>query len=155
MKCNVTRQTAIWLQQADLILIICRSYFDLISGYSRPILGRSYADHISILFRVTAGRFEADDMPILFWPYFRLQQANLRPITFRTYFGLQQADLRPIIFRSYFGLQQADVILGYSRPILFTHSAKRVRDAGKTTIGCRQNKLRFLWNALLTTPYLK
>ena len=38
-----------------------RSYFDLISGYSRSIICRSYfrlqqADHISILFRVIAGR---------------------------------------------------------------------------------------------------
>jgi len=67
MKCNVTRQTATWLQQADHVSI--RSYFglqqaddmpnysDLISGYSRPILGRSYAE------------------------------------LFRSYFGLQQADL--------------------------------------------------------------
>jgi len=33
-----------------------QSYFDLISGYNRPILGRSYADHIPILFCFTAGR---------------------------------------------------------------------------------------------------
>jgi len=55
MKCNVTRQSATWLQQADLIsgysrLILgwlfwvtaCRSQADLISGYSRPIICRSY-----------------------------------------------------------------------------------------------------------------
>jgi len=36
---------------------------------------------------------------------------------------------------------------GYSRPILFPHSAKRVRD-------CRQNIPWLLWNALLTTPYV-
>ena len=84
MKCNVTRQSATWLQQADLI-----------SGYSRPIL-----------FRVTAGR-------------------------------------------SY-----SDLISGYSRPILFPHSAKRVLDCRQNHHGCRQNKLRLLWNALLTTPYV-
>jgi len=43
MKCNVTRQTATWLQQADLRPIIFRSYFrlqqaNLVWGYSRPIL---------------------------------------------------------------------------------------------------------------------
>jgi len=47
MNWNVTRKTATWLQQADLRLIICRSYFDLISGYSRPIICRSYSDLIS------------------------------------------------------------------------------------------------------------
>ena len=36
----------------------------------------------------------------------------------------------------------------YSRSILFPHSAKRVRD-------CRQNIPWLLWNALLTTPYIK
>jgi len=36
---------------------------------------------------------------------------------------------------------------GCSRPILFPHSAKRVRD-------CRQNIPWLLWNALLTTPYV-
>ena len=36
---------------------------------------------------------------------------------------------------------------GYSRPILFPHSAKRVRDR-------RQNIPWLLWNALLTTPYV-
>ena len=36
---------------------------------------------------------------------------------------------------------------GYSRPILYLHSAKRVRD-------CRQNIPWLLWNALLTTPYV-
>jgi len=36
---------------------------------------------------------------------------------------------------------------GHSRPILFPHSAKRVRD-------CRQNIPWLLWNALLTTPYV-
>jgi len=43
MKCNVTRQTATRIQQADHI-----------SGFSRTILGRSYFDLIK-LFRVTAG----------------------------------------------------------------------------------------------------
>ena len=36
---------------------------------------------------------------------------------------------------------------GYSRLILFPHSAKRVRD-------CRQNIPWLLWNALLTTRYV-
>ena len=68
---------------------------------------------------------------------------------------------RPIIFRSYFGLQQADrmpnysdLISDYSRPILFPHSAKRVRDCRRNHHDCRQNIPWLLWNALLTTPYI-
>jgi len=70
-----------------------------------------------------------------------------RPIIFQSYFGLQQAGHVSIIFRVTAGWSYADLISGYSRPILFPHSAKRVRD-------CRQNKLRLLWNALLTTLYV-
>ena len=47
-----------------------------------------------------------------------------------------------------------ELISGYSRPILILHSAKRVRDYRQSHYGCRQNKLRVLWNALLTTPYV-
>ena len=43
---------------------------------------------------------------------------------------------------------------GYSRPILFTHSAKRVRDCRQINHGCRQNIPWLLWNALLTTPHV-
>ena len=46
----------------------------------------------------------------------------------------------------------SDLTSGYSRPILIPHSAKRVLDCRH--YGCRQNKLRLLWNALLTTPYV-
>ena len=90
-------------------------------------------------------------------------------IIFRSYFGLQQADLRPIICRSYF-----DLISGYSRPILgrsyadlipilfritagqsyFRSRRNSCVTAGKTHHGCRKNKLRLLWNALLATPYV-
>jgi len=56
----------------------------------------------------------------------------------------------PILGRSY-----SDLISGYSMPILFPHWAKRVRDCRQNHHGCRQNKLRLLWNALLTTPYVK
>jgi len=42
---------------------------------------------------------------------------------------------------------------GYSRPILFTHSAKHVRDCSQNHHDCRQNIPWLLWNALLTTPY--
>jgi len=37
---------------------------------------------------------------------------------------------------------------------LIPHSAKRVLDCRQNHHGCRQNKLRLLWNALLTTPYV-
>ena len=99
MKCNW------WDQQPHGYsrLIICRSYFDLILVYSRPIICQT----IPILFRVTASRSSAE------------------------------------LFRSYFRLQQADLNL-----------AKRVRDCRQNHHGCRQNKLRLLWNALLTTPYV-
>jgi len=43
---------------------------------------------------------------------------------------------------------------GYSRPILFPHSAKRVRDCRQNHHDCRQNIPWLLWNALLTTPYV-
>ena len=43
---------------------------------------------------------------------------------------------------------------GYSRPILFPHSAKRVRDCRQNHHDCRQNIPWLLWNALLTTPYI-
>jgi len=43
---------------------------------------------------------------------------------------------------------------GYSRPILFPHSAKRVRDCRQNHHNCRQNIPWLLWNALLTTPYV-
>ena len=43
---------------------------------------------------------------------------------------------------------------GYSRPILFPHSAKRVRDCRQNHHDCRQNMPRLFWNALLTTPYI-
>jgi len=61
MKRNVTRQTATWLQQADHMPIIFRSYFGSQQADLRPIICRSYfgsqqADLIPILFRVTAGR---------------------------------------------------------------------------------------------------
>jgi len=61
---QLMRPTATWLQQADHMPIIFRSYFglqqadhmpnysDLISGYSKPIICRT----IPILFQVTAGR---------------------------------------------------------------------------------------------------
>ena len=42
----------------------------------------------------------------------------------------------------------------YSRPILFPHSAKRVRDCRQNHHDCRQNIQQLLWNALLTTPYV-
>ena len=48
----------------------------------------------------------------------------------------------------------SDLTSGYSRPILIPHSAKRVLDCRQNHHGCRQNKLRLLWNALLTTPYI-
>ena len=44
---------------------------------------------------------------------------------------------------------------GYSRPILFPNSAKRMRDRRQNHHGCRKNKLWLLWNAFLTTPYVK
>jgi len=52
MQCNET---------SSRMVIAGRSYLDLISGYSRPIIFRSYfrlqqADHMSILFQVTAGQ---------------------------------------------------------------------------------------------------
>ena len=43
---------------------------------------------------------------------------------------------------------------GYSRPILFPHSAKRVRDCRQNHHDCRQNIPWLLWNAHLTTPYV-
>jgi len=43
---------------------------------------------------------------------------------------------------------------GYSRPILFPHSAKRIRDCRQNHHDCRQNIPWLLWNALLTTPYV-
>jgi len=43
---------------------------------------------------------------------------------------------------------------GYSRPILFPHSAKCVRDCRQNHHDCRQNLPWLLWNALLTTPYV-
>jgi len=43
---------------------------------------------------------------------------------------------------------------GYSRPILFPHSAKRVRDCRQNHHDCRQNKPWLLWNDLLTTLYV-
>jgi len=76
-----------------------RLYFDLISGYSRQILGQSYFDLISGYSR-----------PILDQSYFDLISGYSRPIIFRSYFGLQQADLRLIICRSYFGWQQGALI---------------------------------------------
>jgi len=156
MKCNVTRQIATWLQQTDHISILYRvtagwSYADLISSYSRPIIFWSYfglqqADHMPTLFWVTAGR-----------SYANLISGYSRPIIFRSYFGLQQAADHN------FGLQQADLISGYSRPILFRVTAGRsyfgLQQAdlisAKRMCDCRQNKLRLLWNALLTTPYVK
>ena len=42
----------------------------------------------------------------------------------------------------------------YSRPILFPHSAKRVRNCRQNHHDCRQNIPWLLWNALLTTPYV-
>jgi len=54
MKYNVTRQTATWLQQADNMPIIFRSYYGLQQADLRPIIFRSYfglqqADLISAL----------------------------------------------------------------------------------------------------------
>jgi len=43
MKCNVTRQTATWLQQADLRPIICRSYFGLQQADLISALGETRA----------------------------------------------------------------------------------------------------------------
>jgi len=43
---------------------------------------------------------------------------------------------------------------GYSRPILFPHSAKRVGDCRQNHHDCRQNIPWLIWNALLTTPYV-
>ena len=43
---------------------------------------------------------------------------------------------------------------GYSMPILFPHSAKRVRDCRQNHHDCRQNIPCLLWNALLTTRYV-
>jgi len=43
---------------------------------------------------------------------------------------------------------------GYSSPILFPHSAKRVRDCRQNHHDCRQNIPWLLWNALLTTLYV-
>jgi len=48
----------------------------------------------------------------------------------------------------------SDLTSGYNRPISIPHSAKRVLDCRQKHHGCRQNKLRLLWNALLTTPYV-
>ena len=45
MKCDVLRQTATWLQQADHISVLFR-----------VTAGRSYPDLIPILYRVTAGQ---------------------------------------------------------------------------------------------------
>ena len=47
----------------------------------------------------------------------------------------------------------SDLTSGYSRLIVIPHSAKRVLDCRQNHHGCRQNKPRLLWNALLTTPY--
>ena len=85
MKCNVMRQSATWLQQADLIT--GRSYFGLQQADLRPILfrvtagrlGRSYANLISILFRVTASRSQTDLIPII--------SSYSRPILFRVTVG--------------------------------------------------------------------
>ena len=43
---------------------------------------------------------------------------------------------------------------GYSRPTLFPHSAKRVRDCRQNHHDCRQNIPWLLWNAHLTTLYV-
>ena len=43
---------------------------------------------------------------------------------------------------------------GCSRPILFPHSAKRVRDCRQNHHDCRQNIPWLLWNDLLITPYV-
>jgi len=43
---------------------------------------------------------------------------------------------------------------GYSRPILFSHSAKRVRDCRQNHHDCRQNIPWLFWNTLLTTLYV-
>jgi len=43
---------------------------------------------------------------------------------------------------------------GYSRPILFPHSAKRVRDCRQNHYNCRQNIPWLLWNAVLTSPHV-
>jgi len=43
---------------------------------------------------------------------------------------------------------------GYSRPILFPHSAKRVRDCRQNHHNCRQNIPWLLWNAVLTSPHV-
>jgi len=59
------RQTATWLQQADLRPIIFRSYF-----------GLQQDDHISILFQVTVGR-----------SYLDLISGYSRPIVFRVTAG--------------------------------------------------------------------
>jgi len=72
-----------------------------------------------------------------------------------SYFRLQQADHMPILFRVTAGRSYVDLISGYSRPILFQHSAKRMHDGRQNHHGWRQNELRLLWNALLTTPYVK
>jgi len=49
-------------------------------------------------------------------------------------------------------LNYSNLTSGYSRPILIPHSAKCVLDCRQKHHGCRQNKLRLLWNGLLTTP---
>ena len=77
-----------------------------------------------------------------------------RPIIFRSYFGLQQADHISILCRVTAGRSYSDLISGYSRPILFPYSAKRVRDCRQNHHDCRQNIPWLLWNDLLTTPYV-
>ena len=44
---------------------------------------------------------------------------------------------------------------GYSRPILFQHSTKRMPYSRQNHHDCRQNLPWLLWNVLLTTPYVK
>ena len=43
---------------------------------------------------------------------------------------------------------------GYSRPMLFPHSAKRVHECRQNHHDCRQNIPWLLWNLLLTTLYV-
>ena len=60
----------------------------------------------------------------------------------------------PILGYSRLMPNYSDLTSGYRRHILIPHSAKRVLDCRQNHHGCRQNKLRLLWNALLTTPYV-
>jgi len=158
MQCDETNSHMVRVGQsyADHISILFRvtagrSYIDLISSTT----GQSYADPISILFQVTAGRsyfnlISGYSRLILGRSYADPISILFRVTAGRSYFDLISGYRRPILGRSY-----ADLISVYNRPILLPHSAKRMRDCRQNHHGSRHNKLRLLWNALLTTPYVK